>query len=143
MMKDMAEGPEVALVSGCTEGGIGHGLALELARRGFRVVATTRSASSAHAHAHALHHLPLYEHMFLDVCSPQSISDAVLAIVNKYGRIDLLINNAGVPCNAPAAETPLPLLESTFRTNVYGKLPSLHIYLGFSRLAWSYLMRQE
>lgn len=109
----------VALVTGCSEGGIGHALAMELAARGYQVIASSRSASTI---AKSLKELPNVEVMDLDVCSLVSISHAVSSILQKHGRIDILINNAGVPCNTPTAETPLSLLESTFKTNVFGPI---------------------
>eukprot|EP00250_Pteridium_aquilinum_P010686 c19565_g1_i1 orf=136-1047(+) len=110
---------EVALVTGCSEGGIGHALAMELAGRGYHVIASSRSVSSI---AKDLQNLTNVEAVDLDVCSSLSISLAVSSILRKHGRIDLLINNAGVPCNAPTAEVPLSLLESTFKTNVFGPI---------------------
>lgn len=107
---------EVALVTGCSAGGIGHALAEELAERGFHVVATSRSTATMAGLAHRSN----LELMALDVTSLDSIAKAVASTIAAHGRIDLLINNAGVPCIAPLAEIPLPLLDSTFRTNVYG-----------------------
>lgn len=114
-----ASAPGVALVTGCSEGGIGHALAMELAGRGYTVIASSRSASSISL---ALQSLPNVETMDLDVTSSPSISNAISSILQKHGRIDILINNAGVPCNAPTAEIPLSLLQGTFQTNVFGPM---------------------
>ncbi|MCO5593371.1 hypothetical protein L7F22_047383 [Adiantum nelumboides] len=111
--------PGVALVTGCSEGGIGHALALELASRGFTVFATSRSASSIGV---SLLSLPNVEALDLDVTVSPSISNAISYIIQKHGRIDILINNAGVPCNCPTAEVPLSLLQNTFQTNVFGPI---------------------
>ncbi|KAI5057446.1 hypothetical protein GOP47_0027461 [Adiantum capillus-veneris] len=114
-----AAAPGVALVTGCSEGGIGHALAVELAARGFTVIASSRSTSSISV---ALQSMPNVEAMELDVTLPPSISNAISYIIQKHGRINILINNAGVPCNCPSAEIPLSLLQSTFQTNVFGPI---------------------
>jgi NAD(P)-dependent dehydrogenase (short-subunit alcohol dehydrogenase family) len=64
--------------------------------------------------------LPGLHLLEVDVRSDQSVADAVRAVIDKHGRIDILINNAGVPCVGPLAELPLSVLHSTFDTNVYG-----------------------
>lgn len=107
----------MVVITGCTIGGIGHALALAFAQRKCRVVATARSLASMEGLDKKHSGLHLLE---LDVRSDQSVSDAVRAVVDKYGRIDIIVNNAGVHCVGPLAELPLALLQSTFETNVYG-----------------------
>ncbi|KAH7331427.1 hypothetical protein KP509_20G032400 [Ceratopteris richardii] len=112
-------GPRVALITGCSEGGIGHALAKELAGRGYSVIATSRSASSVGDDLRSQSNVEVVD---LDVTSSISVSSTVSSILQKYGRIDILINNAGVPCNAPIAEVPHSLVEGTFQTNVFGPI---------------------
>jgi len=105
------------VITGCTVGGIGHALALAFAQRKCRVVATSRSLASMEGLDTKHPGIHLLE---IDVRSDQSVADAVRAVVDKHGRIDILINNAAVPCVGPLAELPLSVLHSTFDTNVYG-----------------------
>jgi NAD(P)-dependent dehydrogenase (short-subunit alcohol dehydrogenase family) len=99
---DLADIPDQAgrtiVVTGTTVGGLGHHTALELARRGARVVITgrspdrlaeTRSAILAEAPAAVL------ETVELDLADLSSVRRAA-ADVSRLGPIDVLVNNAGV-----------------------------------------------
>lgn len=107
---------EVVLITGCSEGGIGAALAMELCDAGFTVVATSRLMSTMkiferHQHIH------VHE---LDLLLPDSIKQAVETIITLYERIDILINNAAIPCAGPLAELPIEIVDRTYRTNYLG-----------------------
>ncbi|KAH7124432.1 hypothetical protein EDB81DRAFT_765793 [Dactylonectria macrodidyma] len=79
------------LVSGCSEGGAGHALALGFAAQGFRVFATARSTKSL-----ALLQEKDIEILTLDVTQPESISALKTEIIKRTeGKLDVLFNNAG------------------------------------------------
>src|SRR5262249_47615741 len=105
---------QVVLVTGCSTG-IGRALAVELAGRGHRTFATARRleaiADLRDAGAPTLR---------LDVHDPASIRAALDEVVARAGRIDVIVNNAGINIYGPLVELPLASVEAIFATNVIG-----------------------
>lgn len=108
----------VVLVTGCSSG-IGRALATEFAsynsQQDFRVFATARNTES-------LRDLPnSIDRVQLDVTSEESTQAAVKSIIDQVGRIDVLVNNAGVnTAVGPAVEVDLDRYRSTFEANYFG-----------------------
>jgi NAD(P)-dependent dehydrogenase (short-subunit alcohol dehydrogenase family) len=102
----------VALVTGASSG-IGKETALALVAAGFDVVGTGRDTS---------HVTPLGGVTFLDldVVSDASVTAAVQEVSERFGRIDVLVNNAGVGSMGAAEETSVEQARSVFDTNVFG-----------------------
>ncbi|KAG8082139.1 hypothetical protein GUJ93_ZPchr0014g47239 [Zizania palustris] len=108
----------VVLVTGCSEGGIGHAMARAFAGAGCAVVATARSRASMRD----LHGDERFLLLELDVRSDESVRRAVEDAVGEHGRVDVLVNNAGVHLVAPLAEVPMDSFHEVFDTNVYGAM---------------------
>lgn len=66
--------------------------------------------------------LPGVQLVHMDVCSSDSNQAAVAEVVSKAGRIDVLVNNAGVVMLGPTAEVPLAAVRQCFDANVFGLL---------------------
>lgn len=89
---------KVALVTGSAQG-IGQAIADTLARNGARVVYSDLDADRAAAASQAGGGCLAFE---LDVGRPDSVVAGVARVLQEFGRVDILINNAGI--GVPAAE---------------------------------------
>jgi NAD(P)-dependent dehydrogenase (short-subunit alcohol dehydrogenase family) len=114
----MKEREEVAVVTGAARG-IGRRIALVLAEEGFRIVANDLAAPEE-----TLEELRSAGAKTLSV--PGDVSDEAVvremagAVMGKYGRIDVLVNNAGISAIAPAEETTLAEWNRTLAVNLTG-----------------------
>jgi NAD(P)-dependent dehydrogenase (short-subunit alcohol dehydrogenase family) len=104
----------VVLISGCSTG-IGRALALEFAARNWRVFATARKPAAIND-LKALN----VETTALDVTDEKSITVCVDSVIGKVGRIDMLINNAGLLLIGPLVELETSALRRQFETNIIG-----------------------
>lgn len=104
----------VVQITGCSSG-LGEALALALHNANFHVVATARRLE-------AVDHLAALgiECLRLDVTDDESVKLAVSKIVDTNGRLDILINNAGLSAIGPIAEQPLSEVSRVFEANVLG-----------------------
>jgi NAD(P)-dependent dehydrogenase (short-subunit alcohol dehydrogenase family) len=102
----------VVLVTG-TSSGFGAAIAQAFAERGDTVVATARDPSRIAAHAKLT---PLR----LDVTDQGSINAAVASAIDRFGRIDVLVNNAGIGTLGALEVVDDQQLRTVFDTNVFG-----------------------
>jgi NAD(P)-dependent dehydrogenase (short-subunit alcohol dehydrogenase family) len=101
----------VAVVTGASAG-FGLLTARRLRREGYRVFGTSRVERSGAAQG--------VEMLVLDVRSDDSVRECVGRVVESAGRIDLLVNNAGVLAVGPAEETAPEDIGALFETNFFG-----------------------
>ncbi|MFJ1605505.1 oxidoreductase [Streptomyces sp. NPDC088253] len=115
----------VALVTGASSG-IGKETALALVAAGFLVVGTGRDTS----HVTPLWGVTLLD---LDVVSDASVAAAVQETGERFGRIDVLVNNAGVGSMGAAEETSVAQAQAVFDTNVFGVMRMVNEVLPYMR----------
>jgi NAD(P)-dependent dehydrogenase (short-subunit alcohol dehydrogenase family) len=111
---------KVVLVTGCAIGGIGYEYCKAFAEKNCRVKAS--DISTRMKDMSDLESDDNIETFELDVSSHQSATSVVDAIISKHGRIDILINNAGIGNTGPLAELPLDTIRKTWEINTLGQL---------------------
>src|SRR5581483_3845978 len=115
---------KIAVISG-TSSGIGLLTAVELAKQGFRVVATMRDLARRTRLDEAAQSAGLGSPMDvrrLDVTEFASLPEFVSGVVRVYGRIDVLVNNAGFAVAGFAEDMSLDEIRFQFETNFFGNV---------------------
>ena len=107
----------VWLITGCSTG-FGRELARLVLARGWRAVVTARDPSTVADIAAAYENQALV--LALDVTQPAQIADAVAAAQRRFGRIDVLVNNAGYGYLAAIEEGEDDAVRAMFEANVFG-----------------------
>jgi NAD(P)-dependent dehydrogenase (short-subunit alcohol dehydrogenase family) len=112
----------IVLITGCSSG-FGQLAALKFARNGDTVYATMRDTSKAGPleEARAAEKLAI-KIVPLDVTDEVSVASAIKTVVSEAGRIDVLVNNAGIGANGPIEETDDEEAKEIFETNFFGAL---------------------
>ena len=105
------------LITGCSSG-IGRATAFHFANQGWRVVATMRLPEKELE-------LTSYSDVLvenLDVTARQSIARAVENALSSFGRVDVLVNNAGIAEFNVFEEADESIIRETFETNIIGMM---------------------
>ncbi len=106
---------KTVLITGCSSG-FGAASARLFAERGWNVVATMRQPEDGAALA-ALGNVAVER---LDVEDPASIEAAVAGAIARFGRIDVLVNNAGFGLFGIFEQTPRAKIQQQFDVNLFG-----------------------
>jgi len=101
----------VMLITG-TRKGIGEHLARRYAERGYRVVGCSRKPAD--------YEIDGYRHVCLDVTDESAVKACFGEIRKTYGRLDVLVNNAGIASMNHCLLTPTAAVEKLMQTNVVG-----------------------
>ncbi len=104
---------KVVLITGASSG-IGKAIALFLSEKGMTVYGTSRTLKDDS-------NLP-FTFVALDVLNVETIQKAVATIIDKEGRLDVLVNNAGMGITGPIEDTPTDEMRSVFNTNLFGPI---------------------
>ncbi|ANN68979.1 SDR family NAD(P)-dependent oxidoreductase [Bordetella bronchialis] len=120
-MAQREQGHRVVLLTGAG-GGIGSAIALALAGQGWRVVLTDRDPAMLDGLRRQCDASMLgAETLRLDVTREQEVADAVRHVVERHGRLDGVVSNAGVPgAVLPIADYPLDMYTRTMAVNATG-----------------------
>lgn len=120
----MSADKKVALITGCSSGGLGAALAIALHKADYRVIATARNTSKLEETRSAG-----IESLELDVLSPSSISSCVKNLEALTGHLDLLINNAGSGYNMPLIDVSIDDARKVFDLNVFSLIGVTRAFL--------------
>jgi short-subunit dehydrogenase len=116
---------KVILITGASSG-IGKAIGDFLTINGFKVYGTSRESSN-YLNSN-------FELLDLDVKNLESINSCVEKIIKIEGKIDVLINNAGVGITGPLEEIPENEIENNFKTNFFGPINVIKCILPKMRL---------
>jgi NAD(P)-dependent dehydrogenase (short-subunit alcohol dehydrogenase family) len=128
----------IALITGANKG-IGLETARQLAQQGIHVLMGARDAANGEAAAQKLQ-AEGYKADFIafDVTSEASVKQAAQTVSDRYGKLDILINNAGINPEFPQGiftfeQMPLELLTQVYQTNVFGPFLAIREFLPILR----------
>jgi 3-oxoacyl-[acyl-carrier protein] reductase len=107
----------VAAVTGASRG-LGAAFARILSEEGFAVALGARDLAAVEKLASELPGPALAQR--LDVADPESVEGFRRAVIERFGRLDVLVNNAGIGVFRRLEETSREDFEATFRINVQG-----------------------
>lgn len=104
---------KVVLVTGASSG-IGKSIATFLSEKGMIVYGTSRKPQKNQ-------NVP-FTFVALDVLDTTSIDAVISLIIEKEGRLDVLVNNAGMGITGPIEDTPTDEMRRVFDTNLFGAI---------------------
>lgn len=117
---------QVVLITGASNG-IGRCLAMDLAALGAIVVGCGRSPERLRATSAELQRAsPLSTIVQCDVSKLDQVREMIAGVLVKFGKIDILINNAAIGMRKPFAETRIEVIEDLMRTNYLGVVYCTH-----------------
>lgn len=128
----MSEDQKIAVVTGGNRG-IGFAICKALKDAGLKVVLTGRSEALSRQAANEIG----VDYAVIDVSKPASIESFAQYAKRKYGRIDVLVNNAGVlldPHDRPSLfDAKMDDIKDTMQTNVYGPIRLVQLIVPIMR----------
>ncbi len=104
---------KVVLITGASSG-IGKAIATFLFDKGYKVYGTSRNPKNVESCSFKL--------IALDVLKVETIQNAVDFIIQKEGKLDVLVNNAGMGITGSVEDTPTDEMRTVFNTNLFGAI---------------------
>ncbi len=121
--------PPVALVTGAA-GAIGGAISLALVTDGWVVIASDRDAVRLDSSAPDAARLVAFT---FDITDEGAVDDAIARVVNEHGRLDAVVNNAGVTADAPLHRMSLEAFRAVIQVNLEGTFLVTRAALGHMR----------
>ncbi|MBW4473132.1 MAG: SDR family NAD(P)-dependent oxidoreductase [Stenomitos rutilans HA7619-LM2] len=113
------QNPKVWFITGSSTG-FGRSLTEAVLKHGDRVVATARKPEQLDS---LIHQYPTTAKVVrLDVTKPQDVREAIKAAIDAFGRIDVVVNNAGFASVGAIEEVSDDTVRRQFETNLFGAL---------------------
>ena len=103
---------KVILITG-TSSGFGKSIAEKLHSKGYTVIGTSRNADKINS---------VFKTMKLDINNYEMSKNLIDNIINLYGKIDILINNAGINITGPIETAEMSDIKSVFDTNFFSHI---------------------
>jgi NAD(P)-dependent dehydrogenase (short-subunit alcohol dehydrogenase family) len=129
------ESGKVVVITG-TSSGFGLLLSVALAQDGYQVVATMRDLDKRGALLEAAERAGAADRIHikqLDVTDAARASAVMAEVVQEFGRIDALVNNAGIAVGGFVEDVPLTEWHRQFDTNVFGVVACIQAVLPYMR----------
>jgi NAD(P)-dependent dehydrogenase (short-subunit alcohol dehydrogenase family) len=109
----------IAVVTGAMQG-IGAGVSRVLAHNGATVVLTDVSPRVEETARSIIEEGYVAEHRVMDVTDPEQVNEVFKEISTRHGRVDVLVNNAGIYPRRKLVEMDEEFLRRMFEVNVFG-----------------------
>lgn len=125
---------KIALITGANRG-LGLEAARQLAQQGFTIILGSRDLAKGKAAAQSLHNEGFDAHAVqLEISDEQSVQNAAREVEERFGRLDVLINNAGISPEYLAgqlspSQLPPATIRQIFDTNFFGALSVLQAFV--------------
>ena len=128
---------KVALITGANKG-IGFEIGRQLGKLGFTVVLAARDQAKVDSAAEQLRGEGLdVQGTRLDITDPSTAGEAARWLDERFGRLDVLVNNAGIgpefATGTRPSELDLAMLKETYETNVFGAFTVIRALLPLMR----------
>ena len=121
---------KVWLITGCSTG-FGRELAKQVLAKGYQVAVASRNTNDVQDIIAAYPNTAIA--VKLDVTIAQEIEDAVQTTIQKFGQIDVLVNNAGIGYFAAVEESEEEEVRKMFEINVFGLAKMTQAVLPYMR----------
>ncbi len=111
---------KVIIITGASSG-IGKALAFSLAKKGNKLVLAGRNKEKLNAILQKMNEVNISAiSIVTDVCKKEDCKNLINKCITEFGRIDVLINNAGISMRALFNESDLKVIEQVMNTNFWG-----------------------